>query len=127
MLGKWDTYVTNRETVALRGATYLFDEAGEPLYSYRHLLLGTHYLRLATYHSPLRRAAPQLPLTTCHSPPPTYPSPLSIDHLASHYCIPIPTPSGEPLYSYRHRGVLTYSETMPRPLTFLAPYIGEQR
>ena len=34
---------------------------------------------------------------------------------------------GEPLYSYRHRGVLTYSETMPRPLTFLAPYIGEER
>ena len=64
MLGKWDTYVTNRETVALRGATYLFDEAGEPLYSYRHLLLGTHYLRLATYHSPLRRAVPQLPPLT---------------------------------------------------------------
>ena len=29
------------------------------------------------------------------------------------------------LYEYRHRGVLTYSETMARPLTFLAPYIGE--
>ena len=29
------------------------------------------------------------------------------------------------LYEYRHRGVLTYSETMPRPLAFLAPYIGE--
>ena len=28
VLGKWDTYVTNRETIALRGATYLFDEAG---------------------------------------------------------------------------------------------------
>ena len=26
VLGKWDTYVTNRETIALRGATYLFDE-----------------------------------------------------------------------------------------------------
>ena len=36
VLGKWDTYVTNRETIALRGATYLFDEAGELLYSYRH-------------------------------------------------------------------------------------------
>ncbi|CAJ1946338.1 unnamed protein product [Cylindrotheca closterium] len=33
--------------------------------------------------------------------------------------------SGEVLYEYKHRGVLTYSETMPRPLTFLAPYIGE--
>ncbi len=29
------------------------------------------------------------------------------------------------LYEYRHRGVLTYSETMPRPLTFLAPYLGD--
>ena len=35
--------------------------------------------------------------------------------------------TGEMLYEYRHRGVLTYSETMPRPLTFLAPYIGEER
>ena len=34
---------------------------------------------------------------------------------------------GEALYDYRHRGVLTYSETMPRPLSFLAPYIGEER
>lgn len=33
--------------------------------------------------------------------------------------------TGEILYEYRHRGVLTYSETMPRPLSFLAPYIGE--
>lgn len=33
--------------------------------------------------------------------------------------------TGRTLYEYRHRGVLTYSETMPRPLTFLAPYIGE--
>jgi glutaredoxin len=33
--------------------------------------------------------------------------------------------SGDMLYEYRHRGVLTYSETMPRPLSFLAPYIGE--
>jgi glutaredoxin-related protein len=33
--------------------------------------------------------------------------------------------TGELLYEYRHKGVLTYSETMPRPLTFLAPYIGE--
>jgi len=29
------------------------------------------------------------------------------------------------LYEYAHRGVLTYSETMERPLTFLGPYIGE--
>ena len=61
VLSRWDTYVTNRETVALRGATYLFDETGEVL------------------------------------------------------------------YAYRHRGVLTYSETMPRPLSFLAPYIGDER
>jgi glutaredoxin len=32
---------------------------------------------------------------------------------------------GNTLYEYKHRGVLTYSETMPRPLSFLAPYIGE--
>jgi len=32
---------------------------------------------------------------------------------------------GTELYSYKTRGVLTYSETMPRPLLFLAPYIGE--
>jgi len=32
---------------------------------------------------------------------------------------------GTELYSYKSRGVLTYSETMPRPLLFLAPYIGE--
>ena len=31
------------------------------------------------------------------------------------------------LYEYRHRGVLTYSETMSRPLTFLAPYIGNDK
>ena len=52
VLGKWDTYVTNRETVALRGATYLFDEAGEPLYSYRHLLT-TYPSPLTAYHLPL--------------------------------------------------------------------------
>mmetsp|Transcript_58117 Transcript_58117/g.142075 ORF Transcript_58117/g.142075 Transcript_58117/m.142075 type:complete len:263 (+) Transcript_58117:573-1361(+) len=34
---------------------------------------------------------------------------------------------GTKLYEYRHRGVLTYSETMARPLTFLAPYIGEEK
>ena len=33
---------------------------------------------------------------------------------------------GSELYSYKSRGVLTYSETMPRPLTFLSPYIGEE-
>ena len=31
---------------------------------------------------------------------------------------------GELLYEYEHKGVLTYSSTMARPLTFLAPYIG---
>ena len=95
VLGKWDTYVTNRETVALRGATYLFDEAGEPLYSYRHLLLPpltpSPHLPLTTYHLPLassyfilalfRRAPLQLPpLTTCHSyylPLTTHYSPLT--------------------------------------------------
>lgn len=30
------------------------------------------------------------------------------------------------LYQYRHRGVLTYSETMDRPLSFLAPYLGDE-
>jgi len=32
---------------------------------------------------------------------------------------------GNELYSYKTPGVLTYSDTMPRPLTFLTPYIGE--
>ena len=59
VLTKWDQYVSNPLAIALRGATYLFDEQGEEL------------------------------------------------------------------YSYKSKGVLTYSETMPRPLTFLAPYIGE--
>ncbi|KAL7531024.1 hypothetical protein ACHAXR_003809, partial [Thalassiosira sp. AJA248-18] len=60
VLTKWDEYVSNPLAIALRGATYLFDEEGKEL------------------------------------------------------------------YSYKSRGVLTYSETMPRPLTFLSPYIGEQ-
>ena len=30
----------------------------------------------------------------------------------------------ELLYEYKHRGVLTYSATMSRPLSFLAPFIG---
>jgi len=34
---------------------------------------------------------------------------------------------GQAVYEYRDRGVLTYSETMPRPLLFLEPYIGRQR
>mmetsp|Transcript_27580 Transcript_27580/g.58283 ORF Transcript_27580/g.58283 Transcript_27580/m.58283 type:complete len:527 (+) Transcript_27580:172-1752(+) len=59
VLTKWDNYVSNPLAIALRGATYLFDEEGKEL------------------------------------------------------------------YSYKSRGVLTYSETMPRPLTFLSPYIGE--
>jgi len=33
---------------------------------------------------------------------------------------------GTELYAYKSRGVLTYSETMPRPLTFLSDYIGEE-
>lgn len=32
---------------------------------------------------------------------------------------------GTELYSYKSRGILTYSETMARPLSFLAPYVGE--
>lgn len=32
--------------------------------------------------------------------------------------------SGAQLYSYRSRGVLTYSRTMARPLSFLVPFIG---
>lgn len=34
---------------------------------------------------------------------------------------------GTVLYEYKDRGVLTYSKTMARPLSFLAPYIGDQR
>jgi glutaredoxin-related protein len=60
VLTKWDTYVEDPTTIDQRGGTFLFDEAGELL------------------------------------------------------------------YEYKHRGVLTYSETMPRPLTFLKPYIGEE-
>lgn len=33
---------------------------------------------------------------------------------------------GRSLYEYAHKGVLTYSETMARPLSFLAPYINEE-
>lgn len=33
---------------------------------------------------------------------------------------------GNELYAYKSKGVLTYSETMPRPLTFLSPYISEE-
>jgi len=60
VLTKWDKYVSNYSTIPLRGATYLFDEEGNEL------------------------------------------------------------------YSYKSKGVLTYSETMPRPLSFLSPYIGEE-
>jgi len=33
--------------------------------------------------------------------------------------------TGNELYSYKSRGVLTYSETMARPLAFLSEYIGD--
>lgn len=33
---------------------------------------------------------------------------------------------GGEVYSYKSRGVLTYSETMSRPLSFLSPHIGEE-
>ena len=59
VLTKWDKYVSNPSAIAIRGATYLFDE------------------------------------------------------------------DGKELYSYKSKGVLTYSETMPRPLSFLSPYIGK--
>ena len=61
VLSNWDAYVSSPTTIAQRGATFLFDAAGEAK------------------------------------------------------------------YSYRHRGVLTYSETMARPLSFLAPVIGEAK
>jgi len=59
VLTKWDKYVSNYNAIALRGATYLFDE------------------------------------------------------------------DGQELYSYKSKGVLTYSDSMARPLSFLSPYIGE--
>ena len=34
---------------------------------------------------------------------------------------------GRMLYEYRSPGVLTYSETMDRPLSFLSPYIGDEK
>lgn len=51
-------------------------------------------------------------------------NPALIDRRGATYLIDHET--GEVLYEYKHRGVLTYSETMPRPLSFLAPYIGEK-
>ena len=59
VLTRWNEYVTDPTAMALRGATYLFDE------------------------------------------------------------------NGMVLYSYTSRGVLTYSETTSRPLSFLSPYVGE--
>ncbi|KAL7547449.1 hypothetical protein ACHAWF_010747 [Thalassiosira exigua] len=59
VLTKWDEYVSDPAAIALRGATYVFDE------------------------------------------------------------------DGRELYGYKSRGVLMYSETMARPLTFLKPYTGE--
>jgi hypothetical protein len=59
VLTKWDTYVSNPLCIAQRGGTFLFDE------------------------------------------------------------------DGNELYSYKSRGVLTYSQTMARPLSFLAPYIDK--
>eukprot|EP00956_Cyclotella_meneghiniana_P042006 scaffold248296_cov76-Cyclotella_meneghiniana.AAC.1 len=60
VLTKWDVYVTNLLTISQRGGTFLFNE------------------------------------------------------------------DGEELYSYKSTGVLTYSQSMPRPLSFLAPYIDEK-
>jgi len=50
-------------------------------------------------------------------------NPLAIDKRGATYLF---DEEGSELYSYKSRGVLTYSETMPRPLTFLAPYIGNE-
>lgn len=50
-------------------------------------------------------------------------NPITIDQRGATYLLD--NESGKVLYEYKHKGVLTYSETMPRPLTFLAPYIGE--
>ena len=36
MLTKWDQYVTNPATIAQRGGTFLFDEEGNELYTYKH-------------------------------------------------------------------------------------------
>ena len=50
-------------------------------------------------------------------------NPTTLDHRGATYLF---SETGEMLYEYKHRGVLTYSETMSRPLTFLAPYIGDE-
>ena len=50
-------------------------------------------------------------------------NPTTIDQRGATYLID--NESGEVLYEYKHRGVLTYSETMARPLSFLGRYIGE--
>ena len=49
-------------------------------------------------------------------------NPLAIDKRGATFLF---DSDGSELYTYKSRGVLTYSETMPRPLKFLAPYIGE--
>lgn len=46
-------------------------------------------------------------------------------HLAQRGATFIFDEGGELVYEWRDRGVLTYSETMPRPLTFLEPYLGK--
>jgi glutaredoxin-related protein len=51
-------------------------------------------------------------------------NPTTIDQRGATYLLD--NESGELLYEYKHRGVLTYSETMARPLSFLAPYIGDE-
>ena len=48
-------------------------------------------------------------------------NPAAIDRRGATYLFDA---GGAPLYAYRHRGVLTYSQTMSRPLTFLAPFLG---
>ena len=47
--------------------------------------------------------------------------PTTIPHRGATYLF---DSDGSALYEYRSRGVLTYSRTMARPLTFLAPHIG---
>ncbi len=48
-------------------------------------------------------------------------------HIAQRGATYLFSEEGDIEYFYRHRGVLTYSETMARPLSFLAPYIGRER
>ena len=47
---------------------------------------------------------------------------INLDTIPQHGATCFFDADGAELYSYQSRGVLTYSETMPRPLAFLATY-----